>query len=168
MWQTQVMNKVIGETFLCVVLFLVTSSTGAQTEHKVGSQAARYFDVYKQRQNFEKFMSFYSEDAVVEDLVYGHAAVGKDQIAAFFDWNKGEFSVAEKGDILQVETQLVSDFEVVTKGKFKCFTYFGEELGPWRFVIYQRFNSHGKIEAQEDWINYTPKSKYLSGQNLNE
>ncbi len=162
------MNKYIGEYLLCAVLFLVTSSTGAETEHKVSAQAVGYFEVYKQRKNFEQFISFYSEDAVVEDLVYGHIAVGKEQIAAFFDWNKGDFSAAEKGDILQIEAQLVSDLEVVTKGTFKRFTYFGEELGPWRFVIYQRFNSQGKIEAQEDWINYTPKSKYLSGQNLNE
>jgi len=48
---------------------------------------ADYFSTYSERKNyknFKKFMSFYAENAVVDDLVYGHLASGKNEIKVFF------------------------------------------------------------------------------------
>lgn len=48
---------------------------------------ADYFSTYSEQKNyknFKKFMSFYAENAVVDDLVYGHLASGKNEIKVFF------------------------------------------------------------------------------------
>ncbi len=55
----------------------------------------------------------------------------------------------------------------LVRGRFNAFLYHGQQLGPWRFLMVLKFDEQGKISYQQDWINYTPKSEYTTGHNLN-
>ncbi|MCB1055435.1 MAG: nuclear transport factor 2 family protein [Acidobacteria bacterium] len=123
--------------------------------------AASYFDVYAERSDFDRFMSFYADDAYLKDVVYGNEVRGKENIRRFFDWNGGNFKAVGPGPALTIEAQIVSGEIVVTRGVFNRFEYGGKVLGPWEFVIWQQFNESGEIIRQEDWINYSPKEIHV-------
>jgi ketosteroid isomerase-like protein len=120
-------------------------------------RAKAYFSVYAARQDFHRFMTFYADNAQLHDVIYGYSAHGKSDIAAFFAWDRGDFSTVASGPILQVTRQVVSGDQVITTGQFNQFHYNGQKLGPWEFVIWQQYSADGLILQQQDWINYSPK-----------
>lgn len=126
-----------------------------------------YFTTYSLRLDFDRLMSFYAEDAQLEDIIYGNRAIGKAAIREFLDWGRGDFKLLQGDRILSIEHQSFGDNRVVTEGVFHQFSYQGNPLGPWRFVIILTFNSEGKITQHIDWINYTPREDFLGGENLN-
>ncbi len=129
--------------------------------------AERFFAVYAQRQDFDALMAFYAEEAQLEDLIYGHFAQDKTAIRAFLNWEDDKFSLANGPPALEV-TALTSDgSRVVAQGYFKPFKYGDNLFGPWRFVIILEFNDEGQIVREIDWINYTPREKFLGGKDIN-
>lgn len=145
------------------LLFSACGWNPAQSSVSIEETARTYFEVYAQRSDFERFMNFYASDAVVRDIIYGNEVAGKDDIRKFFDWERGGFKVVTPGPILEVETQVVSGRTVITRGAFKQFEYDGNRMGPWKFLIWQRFDDTGQVIYQEDWINYTPKKILIGG-----
>ncbi|MBY6187301.1 nuclear transport factor 2 family protein [Marinobacter hydrocarbonoclasticus] len=131
-------------------------------------RAMDYFDVYAERQDFARLMSFYADEAVLEDMVYGHYAEGKSEIRSFLDWSRGAFRVVGGGPALSLSSLVSDGNTVVAEGHFRAFEFEGEPLGPWRFVIWLEFDDAGQITRQTDWINYTPRRNYLGGENRNE
>lgn len=136
----------------CVVQTPVQSRADATAE-----RAKAYFSVYAARQDFKRFMAFYADNAVLQDVVYGYSARSKSDIAAFFAWDRGDFSTVAPGPILQITRQVVSGDQVITTGQFNQFHYNDQKLGPWEFVIWQQYSAEGLILQQQDWINYSPK-----------
>ncbi len=112
-------------------------------------------------------MELYAEDAEVVDMIYGNELVGKDAIAGFLAWDDAPVEVVGGGPALVVERQVSDGSSVAAEGYFRRFEFNGEELGPWRFTIWLTFNAEGRIVREVDWINYTPREKYLGGQDLN-
>ncbi|MCB1645773.1 MAG: nuclear transport factor 2 family protein [Pseudomonadales bacterium] len=133
------------------------SSTAIEQSSALKGTALSYFGVYARRSDFEKLMSFYAPDAVLEDIVYGNVATGKTEIRKFLDWNRGTFSIPDAGLALVVKDQKITGNTVITRGTFNPFEYNGKAMGPWEFVIWQEFDDARQIVHQEDWINYTPK-----------
>ncbi|AWL10713.1 hypothetical protein HMF8227_00205 [Saliniradius amylolyticus] len=131
------------------------------SEADVQAVAHSYFETYAERSDFDRFMRFYADDAKLTDIVYGNEINGKDNIRDFFDWHRGDFTVVDAGPALEVEEQVISGNQVITKGVFREFEYNGNRMGPWKFIIWQELNQAGKVIAQEDWINYTPKKIML-------
>jgi hypothetical protein len=129
--------------------------------------AEDYFEVYAQRSDFDALMEFYDESATLEDYVYGQLSSSKAEIREFLDWSKGDFKLTDNGKALTIEQQVIQGNFVITEGYFNPFSYEGLDYGPWKFVIWLEFNDEGKIVEQMDWINYTPKSQFLGGKNLN-
>lgn len=160
-------NRISALACLCLWLVPSCAFAGAEPVTDIAESAGSYFDIYAKRQDFKQFLAFYHPQAVLEDLVYGDRVEGRDALAAFFAWDKGRVKVVDNKPVLHVAKQVVADTDVITKGYFNKFEYQGQVLGPWRFIIYQRFNHQGQIVYQEDWINYTPKSDYSGGKNLN-
>lgn len=130
--------------------------------------AQDYFNVYSQRNDFERFISFYANNAKFEDIIYGNSFDNKTEIKGFLAWDKGEFKLLSGQKALTVTTQVISENTVVTEGYFHEFTYDGQKLGPWLFVIIQEFDDNNKIIKQVDWINYTPRNNFLGGKNMND
>ena len=93
---------------------------------------------------------------------------GKAEIRNFLDWDRGEFKALNGPKILTVTRQTVGNNNVITEGFFHSFSYDGQNLGPWLFVITLEFDSENKIIQQTDWINYTPRANFLGGKNMNE
>lgn len=145
----------------CLAACRSTSSTSA-IQHSV----SQYFDIYSNRADFDAFMSFYAEDAQLQDLVYGNHIRGKEALREFFRWDADPIRF-EGSSSLVISEQVIQGNQVVTRGHFVEFDYLQQKMGPWRFVIWQEFNERGKIIRQEDWINYTPKESFSGGQNLN-
>ena len=128
--------------------------------------AEQYFEVYAERTDFEQFMSFYAEDAVLEDLIYGHLAQGKSNIRAFLNWNDGKFSLANGETALELDSLHIDGQHAYARGRFNPFNYAGKPHGPWRFLIALEFNKKGQIVRHVDWINYTPKDNFLGGEDF--
>lgn len=153
--------------FILPFLLLLSCSSFASSSPDIKAISQQYFKTYSQRSDFEKFMSFYTEEVVLDDLIYGFKATGKKHLTEFFNWPYGNFKVIGNKPALVISSQVIDGLKVSTTGVFNRFEYMGKEMGPWRFIIYQEFNQAGKIKYQEDWINYTPRDNFLGGENLN-
>ncbi len=116
-------------------------------------RAEAFFQVYADRSDFETFLDFYAEDAVVEDIVNGDLIDGRDAIRAFFDWSNPRV-VRAHDQALVLSSLVVEGRSAVARGHFTEFHYDGQPLGPWRFMIVLEFGADGKIRRQEDFINY--------------
>lgn len=127
-----------------------------------------YFSVYAKRDDFERFMSFYAENSKFEDIIYGNTFKNKTQIKEFLNWNKGDFEFPNGTRTLTLTKQVIDNNVAVTEGYFHQFSYNGQKLGPWLFVIIQEFDTNKKIIRQTDWINYTPRKEFLGGKNMNK
>ena len=156
------------------ILFLLLPILGCQSSKSSPTQAWQeqvhaYLNTYQQRDDFHQFMAFYAQDAVLEDMVYGHRAEGKSAISDFFAWPSNPVKVMNEQSLFNL-TAVHLDNTVKTalvRGRFNAFLYHGQQLGPWRFLMVLKFDEQGKISYQQDWINYTPKSEYMTGHNLN-
>ncbi|MFD2166880.1 nuclear transport factor 2 family protein [Thalassotalea euphylliae] len=153
-----------------VIVWFIAGCASTTTNSPSGSlseTAKAYFDVYAERKDLKKLMSFYDEKATLSDIIYGNQLNNKAEIKAFLAWDKGDFQLISGDNILTVTGQTISGRTVVTEGYFNAFSYDGQKLGPWLFVIVQEFNADNKIISQKDWINYTPRKHFLGGKNMN-
>ncbi len=116
------------------------------------SIATRYFEHYATRSDFAGFMSYYAENAILEDLVYGDRKVGRDAIRRFFDWGNSDFDGHSPN--LKVESMVIQGQQAVARGYFNSFSFKGQKMGPWYFVIWLEFDAQNKIKHQIDFINY--------------
>lgn len=151
------------KTFFIVTCFC----SGMASASSLKETAVQYFEVYKERKDFQALLSFYDESAQLEDLVYGFFAKDKATIKAFFNWDDGKFRVLDNGDALILENLVVDNNIAVAEGIFRPFNYDGKDMGPWRFMTWLEFNEQQKIIRHVDWINYTPRENFLGGANLN-
>ncbi len=133
-------------------------------------QVEQFISIYQARVDFDAFLKLYADSAQLEDLVYGHHAVGKPGIAAFYNWNGGNFKVIDDLKTFELINLVVDEQQrhAVITGRFNEFIYHDQKMGPWRFVITLQFNEKGLITHQQDWINYTPKADFMTGKNLNK
>ncbi|MBD1580711.1 nuclear transport factor 2 family protein [Pseudoalteromonas sp. S16_S37] len=159
-------NKLILFVFITIGLSACQSSPNTT---ELENTLEQYIEVFQKRQNFEQFLSFYAPDAQLEDMLYGHYASNRQGIAEFYDWPNSKLTVLEGMPLFSVDQQVVDNLQRVAifSGVFHRFSYFGKELGPWRFLIKLQFNEQGKIIYQQDWINYTPRSLITQSKNLN-
>ncbi|TMN93911.1 hypothetical protein CWB72_00060 [Pseudoalteromonas phenolica] len=133
-------------------------------------QVEQFISIYQARVDFDAFLKLYADSAQLEDLVYGHHAQGKSEIAAFYNWNDGNFKVIDDLKTFKVEHLIIDEQQrqAVITGHFNEFIYHEQQMGPWRFVMTLQFNEKGLITHQQDWINYTPKADFMMGKNLNK
>ena len=162
--------KLICKTLLLpLVLTLGACQSTTQSSTDIKALAAQYYAIYQARDDFEGLMAMYAEDAVLEDPVLGYRMVGKAEIKKFLDWPNPNFRKIDNQPTLVIQKQLIEGNKVVSEGYFPRFEWQGNALGPWRFVAWLEFNEQGKIIRHVDWINYTPKEKFVvGGGNLND
>jgi len=160
-------RRLLLSLLLTLLLSSCVVTNSAKSNVSVAMAVEEYFSVYSKRNDFERFMSFYAEDAAFEDIVYGNTFKNKIQIKEFLNWNKGKFELPNGTRALTVTKQVIDNNIAVTEGYFHQFSYNGEKLGPWLFVIIQEFNENKKIISQTDWINYTPRKNFFGGKNMN-
>jgi len=137
-----------------------TSQNGSGEEHpKVKNEALEktvkdFFATYSERKDFDKFMSFYSNQAVLDDVLYGTRCEGKDSIAHFFDWNYGAIEFDTTKGFVQISKMAIGQNTASVEGSFAPFKFGGEQQDSWRFTTWLTFNEAGKIVLHVDYINY--------------
>lgn len=152
-----------------VLLFIFLLPIGALADNsKTRLVVQEYFNTYKAREDFTHFMSFYSDNAKFQDIVYGVNLENKKDIAAFLDWHNGTFEKLDSEDILTLTNVVIENDSAVIEGYFHRFKYNGKVMGPWLFTMSLKFDEHYKINKHTDWINYTPREEFLGGANIND
>lgn len=119
----------------------------------IPSIASEYYQTYQIHQNFGKFMSFYDDEAVLEDIIFGVKIEGKNNLSDFFNWNISEFEILDSVALV-IESQIIQQNQVVSSGYFTKFNFQGTEVEAMYFTTILTFNDAGKIIKQVDWINY--------------
>lgn len=146
---------------------LTGCATTTSSNQQIAQTTKAFFEVYAKRRDFDQLMTFYADDAVLEDIVYGNDIKSKKAIGKFLNWSDSKYIMSGVGLSLVVQKQLVQGNKAVVEGYFSQFTYNDDTLGPWRFIIWLEFDDNGKINREVDWINYTPRKKFLGGKNMN-
>jgi hypothetical protein len=151
-----------------LIVLLLNGCVSTSKDNKLPQVVSDYFDTYAKREDFNKFMTYYADNAQFEDIIYGNSFNSKVEISNFLEWNKGEFKILNGNKALTVTRHTFGVNTAITEGFFHTFSYDGQKLGPWLFVITQEFDSNHKIIRQTDWINYTPRVDFLGGKNMND
>ena len=139
--------------FTFLLLFSLSFNALALSDYK--QIAEEFFQVYKERKQFDKFLTFYAKGMKFEDVYYRIKLTDKNQFSEFYDWHKGDFDRLDNQHILRLDNLVIEGNQAVAKGEFLRFGYNGKKMGPWPFVIWLEFDQHGKIVKQQDWINYS-------------
>lgn len=151
-----------------LIVLILNGCVSTSKDNKLPQVVSDYFDTYAKREDFNKFMTYYADNAQFEDIIYGNSFNSKVEISNFLEWNKGEFKILNGNKALTVTRHTFGVNTAITEGFFHTFSYDGQKLGPWLFVITQEFDSNHKIIRQTDWINYTPRVDFLGGKNMND
>ncbi|WP_157447231.1 hypothetical protein [Catenovulum agarivorans] len=151
---------------LCSSLFIsacqITDNKNAKSSadtNKVNTKEviSQYMTAYALHEDFDYFMSFYAENAQLEDVIRGKKVKGKLQIRELFNWHDPKLSLGNSVSAVVVEQIKVFENSAVVTGFFMPFVYDGLKFGPWKMTMLLTLNENGKIIEQTDWINYTPK-----------
>ncbi|KAA3637617.1 MAG: nuclear transport factor 2 family protein, partial [Bacteroidetes bacterium] len=137
-------------TFKFLVFLLACNPAEGPNVQNITSQ---YFQTYAERADFDKFLDFYADTLILEDMMMGERIEGKESLARFFDWENQLFSLKDSVALV-VTDQIVEGHKSVTRGYFTPFTWAGTDVEPMHFTIILEFNDAGKIIKQTDWINY--------------
>ncbi|WAJ72071.1 nuclear transport factor 2 family protein [Catenovulum adriaticum] len=161
--------KFINGLILASLLTACQSTSQQQklNPEEIKEQTGQYLKIYAFREDFDQFLSFYAENAVVEDVIRGEQVNGLAAIKNFFNWDDNEFSMGNSVTHLVTEQISVTGNQAIIQGYFMPFEYAGVTLGPWRFITRLEFNEALKISKQTDWINYTPKVIFNDSPNAN-
>ncbi len=137
--------------FYSYILIAIVSCT--PNSHNTSDIAKEYYKTYQERNDFEKFLSFYDDNIVLEDIVNADSIVGKKALKEFLDWNNPSFQKVGN-EALVIYEQIIEDNKVVTRGYFTEFLWGETKLEAMHFVTILTFNESGKIIKHIDWINY--------------
>lgn len=138
--------------FLILVVGLLSCSTKNQNK-TIRPIAEEYFETYKARKDFNKFLDFYDEQIVLEDIINGDRILGKRNIKAFLNWDNPEFKLIDTV-VLVVENLILDENKVVANGHFTPFQWGDSKIEAMHFTTILFFNENKKIIKQVDWINY--------------
>lgn len=112
-----------------------------------------YYQTYQERNDFQKFLSFYDEEMILEDIIFGEKINGLEKFEEFFDWENPKFKKLSEKTLI-VQEQIFDKNKVVTKGYFTPFKWGDYECESMNFTTILTFNENGKIIKHVDWINY--------------
>lgn len=135
--------------FFVLVLFACTPQSGVN----IKSITTEFYEVYKVRMDSKRFLEFYSDSAILEDMINGDRVVGRQALEKFFDWSNPDFQLVEK-EALVVKDIFVAGHVAIIYGYFTPFKWGGLEFEAMHFTTQLDFDAEGKIIKQVDWINY--------------
>ena len=151
-------------SFLLLLFLNSCSNDTAQISTKVDD----YYHTMNERNDFEKFLSFYDEEVVLEDIINGDQIEGKTKLKDFFDWENPGFTKLDSNSLV-IEQKIMNGNHAVVKGYFTAFKWGENVYESMHFTTLLTFNKEHKIIKHVDWINY-PSSlvNYNQRKNSNE
>ncbi|WP_420399569.1 nuclear transport factor 2 family protein [Flagellimonas sp.] len=141
--------------FSCWILILVTLLSSCETQKTNPNRETieEFYHVFNKRQDFERFLNFYDDTAVLEDIINGDRIEGKKALRDFFDWTNPDFELLEENSLV-VKEITADDNRVAISGYFTPFKWGDTEFEAMHFTTLLTLNASGKIIKQVDWINY--------------
>lgn len=131
---------------------------------QVEEVARAFFATFAEREDFEKFCSFYREDLIFEDIMLQLKLDSLWQLKKFYKWDEegGHFKkLSPDQEHITIETLVVNDSVAVGTGRVNPFFYYEELIDPeWGMAVtfWLYFDESLKIKKQVDWIEYDPEA----------
>ena len=165
------MEKVIkGFAFILVLGFTLVGCNGTDPSKKIDSKeqqvrqrAEAFFKTFAERNDWEKFCSYYREDLVFRDIILQIDLDSLWKFKRFYKWDEEGDRFAKLSpdqEHLEVETLVVDGNTAVARGRVNPFYYDGNLIDTdWGmdFTIWLRFDDNLKIIEQRDWFEYSPE-----------
>ena len=158
------MKNLLLTSLLGLVLAACTSETpGTEATppplHVRNLEIARdFFDTFSERKDWDKLLSFYREDLVMEDIILQMRFEGLEEFKGFYNWPDTNFhKLTPEQEHLAIESLLADDSTAVARGHLNPFYWQGELVDvPWgmEFTIWLYLDEAGKIYRQIDWFEY--------------
>ena len=145
---------------LCLSILCACSSNDQQADLK--ATIAQYYTNYQVRSDFNRFIDFYADSILFEDIINGDRLSGKVAIREFFQWDNPDFRLLDTVAFI-IQDQVVDKKMSITKGYFTPFEWSGMRYESMYFTSILEFNKDLKIVKHTDWINY-PSSLVDFGQ----
>lgn len=79
--------------FFLFLVSLIGQSCSIPEDQLTAERAKAFYDVYSSRQHFGKFLDYYADSVVIEDMINGDRIVGKKAVSVFFDWSNPAFQL---------------------------------------------------------------------------
>ena len=117
---------------------------------------ADYIATYQSRNDWDKFLSFYSDSLYFLDINLKIDFHDKEGFMEFYDWPNPNFrKVTPDQQTFLVEDLIVKDNTAIIKGRFEPF-YWKDDLKEWTdlFTMWLHFDDDHKIIRQYDFIKY--------------
>ena len=143
--------KPIQILYLLAGLLFISCSTERNSD--IEGIIEDFYQTYNKRQEFERFINFYDEKIVLEDIINGDRIVGKKELKSFFDWSNPNFKSLDSVNLV-INEKIIHKNKSVVKGYFTRFKWNETEFEAMHFTTILTFNESGKIVKQVDWINY--------------
>ena len=147
--------KICLNLSLLVLLLISMICLSCESKQNAPSKSITdaFYQTYKERKDFEKFIDFYDEQIVLEDMINGDRMEGKKALRTFFDWENPNFECLS-AHTLEIEEKIIQANQAVVKGYFSAFRWGTTQFEAMHFTTILTFNEAGKIVKQVDWINY--------------
>lgn len=148
-------NLIVVRKYTCCLIWLslIWQSCKFQDNQLLEKRVVGFYKEYSSRKNLERFLSYYADSIIIEDIINGDRVLGKEAASKFFDWNNAAFQLY--GDkALVVTDMLVDNHKAVVRGYFNRFKWGQTQIEAMHFTTLLTFDSSGKIVKQIDWINY--------------
>ncbi len=141
------------QSFLLLILALVFTTCFQQKGQPIERIVHDYYEIYNQRQDLNRFLEFYDDSIILEDIINGDRIEGKAALKNFLDWGNTDFKLLDSNSLSVSET-IIQGNQAVIKGYFTGFQWGEAKFGPMHFTTILTFNESEKIIKQVDWINY--------------
>ena len=141
------------KVFTLLIIGLCLSNCSTDKDHALESIIEEYFETYDKRQDLDKFLDYYDNNIVFEDIINGDMIIGKSNLRNFLDWGNPNFKMLESNS-LKITEKIIQENKAAIKGYFTKFQWGENEFEAMHFTTILVFNDSGKIIKQVDWINY--------------
>ena len=143
----------IKKIIIILLTGLILHSCSDKENSNIDEIVEDYYQTLNKRQDLKKFLDFYDERIVLEDIINGDRIVGKEELSAFFDWNNPDFKSLDLNSLI-IDEKIIHNNISVVKGYFSKFQWGQSEFEAMHFTTILTFDKSNKIIKQVDWINY--------------
>jgi len=156
------------QVFTLLLFGLLFNACSIDKDRTIERIVDDYYKTYNKRQDIDKFIGFYDNGILLEDIINGDRIEGKSDLRNFLNWENPNFKILESNS-LRITEKIIKKNKAVVKGYFTKFQWGDNEFESMHFTTVLTFNDSDKIIKQVDWINYpTELINYDKKKNSNE
>ena len=156
---------------LIPLFFLLAACSGTVNERRAVTEntAKAFFNLYKDRQDWQAFQDLFAEDLEFEDVIFRYK-YDKPGFVAFYNWPDSLLKKhPEYPEVMVLEDLAFTDSTAMGRGYFTPFYYDGvlyDDLEHMRFFMALHINEAGKISRHIDFVEYPAAFLKLAAENI--